>query len=357
LGVPVGLVPGDRGLLINYVELLVRVYVDVHFDGNFLRRRYYSLLCDAYNRSRWRFVVKEDFCLPLSFTPLLGYRARMQYYPSRLFDPAGGAFLVYYCGFVRSFMRCVADSLARSTGLMGSARDDIGRFGARLRPVTVVRLNCHDRARLSLDGSLSGWCPDVFDGLGAHECPAWFRRAAPVARYAVGGYDPSFVECLLLRAFVTDICRRLPGLFRYPLFADLLAGFLNFLEDGEGRDDYLLGCGLCPSIELIVLRSGMLLGDHWGFLRWLGASLPPVGATAGAFTTPPAFLGANLSMQNFGAGGHVATIVLTNTGRVVPMSLGGINALGFCDGRLVYGIHPFVGEVVELTDIFTGEPV
>ena len=85
LGVPDGLVPIDRGILINYVEVLVRMFFDLHFNGAWLRRHYYALLCDATNRARWRFVVEEDFSLPLYFSRLVGYRARMEDYPSRLF--------------------------------------------------------------------------------------------------------------------------------------------------------------------------------------------------------------------------------------------------------------------------------
>ena len=124
LGVPRGLVPNDRGMLINYVEVLVRVFANVRFDGGFLRRHYYALLCDATNRARWRFVVEEDFVLPLYFTHLVGYRARMEYYPARLFTDFDGPFQLYYCDFVRGFMAVVADSFARETGLFRYAAFD-----------------------------------------------------------------------------------------------------------------------------------------------------------------------------------------------------------------------------------------
>jgi hypothetical protein len=238
---------------------------------------------------------------------------------------------------------------------MGSAEDDAARF--LCGPPDQIRRNIHDCARLSWDGSCHGWCPDVFDGLGAHEHPMWYRRVAPAVIYDDGGYDPSVNECCFVGLFIADICRRFPGLFRYPSFDALLVGFLNFLEDGEDRDSYFLGCGLPSSVELLVLRSGMLLADHWGFVRWICASLLFVGVSAGEFVTPPAFIGANLPMQNFGNGGRVPVIELCNAGLVRQMWLEGRDAVRFRYGHLVYGIHPFVGEVVELTDIFTGEPV
>ena len=244
LGVPRGLVPNDRGMLINYVEVLVRVFANVRFDGDFLRRHYYALLCDATNRARWRFVVEEDFVLPLYFTHLVGYRARMEYYPARLFTDFDGPFQLYYCDFVRGFMAVVADSFARETGLMGSVEDDAVRFGDHVHHVNVTRLEFFDLARCSLDGAPPGWCPDVFDGLGAHRDAEWFRRDAPVFVVHGGLFVPSLAGCRLVGQFIDDVCRRFAGLFRYAFFDALLVGFLNFLEGAQDRDRYCIGRGL-----------------------------------------------------------------------------------------------------------------
>ena len=89
------------------------------------------------NRSRWRAIVDETCCLPLSFTALVGFRARMEYNPRLLFTSSDG-FISYYCRFLRGFMRLLSDRLARSSGLMGSADDDKLRFGTS-RQLAFVR--------------------------------------------------------------------------------------------------------------------------------------------------------------------------------------------------------------------------
>jgi hypothetical protein len=355
LGVPDGLVPIDRGILINYVEVLVRVFADLHFNGAWMNRHYYALLCDATNRARWRFVVEEDFSLPLYFSRLVGYRARMEDYPSRLFTGFGDHFAVYYCGFVRRFLVVVADSFARETGLMGSVEDDTIRFGVHSHPVSAARLEFFDLARLSLDGAPPGWCPDVFEGLGAHRSADWFRRGPPVLDFRDGAYVLSLAECRFVGRYLDGACRRFAGFFRYAFFESLLGGFLNFLEGSRDRDRYCISRGLPFLIEILVLRSGMLLGDHWGFVWWIGACLPQVGVVVDLFPTPPAFIGANLPMQNFGGGGHVATIVLDDAGAVLPMDVGGQEEVGFGVGLLEYPLLECLGEVVLLTNVFTGD--
>ena len=153
------------------------------------------------------------------------------------------------------------------------------------------------------------------------------------------------------------ICRRFPGLHLYPLFAALLSGFLRFLEDFGDRDEYLVGGSMPFQVEVLVLRSGMLsLWEHWGFLRWLGSSLPRVGVSAGPFVTPPDFVGADLSMQNFGGGGHVA-IVERSLGMVRPMVVDGFDVFGFRYGSLFYSSFSLNDEDITLVNLFTGNPV
>jgi hypothetical protein len=60
-------------------------------------------------------------------------------------------------------------------------------------------------------------------------------------------------------------------------------------------------------------------------------------------------------MQNFGGGGHVATIVLDDSGVVLPMVVGGQEELGFGVGLLEYPLLECIGEVVLLTNVFTGD--
>jgi hypothetical protein len=357
LDVPRGLVPRSRGFLINFVELLVRVMADIRFGRGFLRSHYYYLLCDSRNRAHWRFVVEEDARLPVTFTQMVGFRACLQYYPARLFALYREGFQVFYCSFVRGFMRLVADSFARETGLMGSEEADAARFGTSLSFLSSVRRDFHNLARCSLNGSPFDWCPDVFDGLGAHASPDWFRRDFSVVGFLGAGYLPSVGECVFVGSFVRTICRRFPGLHLYPLFAALLSSFSRFLEDFGDRDEYLVGGSMSFQVETLVLRSGMLsLWEHWGFLRWLGSSLPRVGVSAGPFVTPPDFVGADLSMQNFGGGGHVA-IVERSLGMVRPMVVNGFDVFGFRYGSLFYSTFSLNDEDITLVNLFTGNPV
>jgi hypothetical protein len=125
---------------------------------------------------------------------------------------------------------------------------------------------------------------------------------------------------------VDQVCDRFPGLYQSYYFRRVLALFINFLEAGDGVDGYLLG--LPFRIELLVLRSQMLLGSHRGFVRWLGNYLPFVPVNpAGSAATPAGFLGvcrkvtpfAEAAMFNFGEGGLVAENRVDYRGTTVSM--------------------------------------
>jgi len=343
--------------LINFAEVLILNYSGTPASGDFVRSHYYWLYCDALNRCRWRAAVQEDFQLPVYFSEMVGYRARFDYYPSRLFEMCS-EYQVYYCYFLRGFMRFVADRKARKDGLMASAEDDAWMTAVQLSWCAADRALFHDVARLSLSISPFGWCPDTFAGLGAHLSPFWYRRDAPVLRYIRPTFVASDADCSAIGLVLRDICWRNDDLSLDGFLDGLLPLFIDFLETHGDADDYRLQLGLPFAAEILVLRSGMLsFEDHGGLVRWLGACLPTFGPGVTCFSTPPAFPGATVPMRNFGDGGHVAAIRRNPSGVI---SLSPVVARGefylYGNSHIRYRSYP-CDERVFVTDIYSGSLV
>ena len=323
---PPTMLPLHKGGLVNLCEVLVRNYVSNGID--YIRAHYYALWCDARNRCLWRDCVREDCHLPLHFSSMLGFRVRFSSYPARLFE-CTREYQEYYCAYLRGFMRLAASFVGWRGGWI-CPYGDVRYWGLRASDsVTVMfqRELFRQIALKSVSCCPTGWCPDMFEGLGAHSDSLWFHRPAPVVEVGgIGFYELTPADCIPLCRFVDQVCDRFPGLYESVYFRRVLALFINFLEVGVGVDGYLLG--LPFHIELLVLRSQMLLGSHRGFVRWLGDYLPFVPVNpAGSAATPTNFLGvcrevtpfAEAAMFNFGEGGLVAENRVDYRGVTVPM--------------------------------------
>jgi hypothetical protein len=351
------LIPRTLEHLVSLAELLVRIYLNDPLACRFIRRHYYFLACDALNRSCWRAHVNEEFYLPLSFTDLVGFRARMEYYPRSLFS-SRSEFVVYYCYFLRGFMRLLSDRLARASGLMGSVEDDRSRFGTS-RGLTFIMA---ERARFSriacysLSNSTYNWAPDVFDGLGAHTSPLWYRREAQELNTSgVCPFSPSLAECRAIGQVLDKICDRFRSSVLSVLVEDLFRSFY-----GCGSYNFDVDClGMPFTVGSIVIRSGMLsFSDCPGFVRWLGVRLPIVHVTVSAFRTPYDCVGAVVPMRNFGGRGYTARTEYDVNGVAVPLDVGDVDE--YClhnRDHITYNSSGPYDEVIHLTDVYTGYPI
>ena len=358
-GVPNLLIPEPMEHLISFCELLVRTYLSTSMASPFIRRHYYYLNCDALNRCRWRAVVNETFPLPLSFTSLVGFRARLEYYPRSLFLMRD-EFVTFYCSFLRGFMCLLSDRMARASGLMGSCYDDSLLTASRLAYLMAERARFYHIARTSLSNSPFVWAPDVFDGLRAHSSLLWYRREAPVLNlFGTCAFVPSIAESRLLGRVLDRMCRRFRGPILSFLLGELSDYFYGFREYSDRFDDYTYRLVLPRAIESIVLRSGMLsFVDCPAFIHWLGACLPVVGLSSGVFRTPSRFVGAYVPMINFGEGGHVACLEYDGGGSVVPMEIAVGDQYCLHNGNhiLYNGRRPY-DEVMDLNNVYSGDPV
>ena len=346
------LIPLDH--LIGFAEVLILNYSGNFASRDFIRNHYYWLHCDALNRCRWRAAVREDFQLPVYFSEMVGFRARFDYYPSRLFEMSS-EYQVYYCYFVRGFMRLVADRQARIDGIMASVEDDARLTDVQLSWFAADRALFHNIARFSLSNSPSGWCPDTFAGLGAHLSPLWYRRDAPILRYIEPTFVPSDVDCVAIGVLLRSICLRFPCLSLGAFLDGLLPSFITFLETHGDADDFRSQFGLPFAVEILVLRSGMLsFEDHGGLVRWLGACLPTFGPGVSCFSTPSDFPGVTVPMRNFGSGGHKAHVSRDSDGVVLVSSVASRGEHYVYGNRSIhYRSYPG-DERVYFSDIYSG---
>jgi hypothetical protein len=346
------MIPLDH--LIGFAEVLVLNYSGNFASRDFIRNHYYWLQCDALNRCRWRAAVREDFQLPVYFSEMVGFRARFDYYPSSLFEMCS-EYQVYYCYFVRSFMRLVADRQARIDGIMASAEDDARLTDVQLSWFAADRALFHNIARFSLSNSPAGWCPDTFAGLGAHLSPLWYRRDAPVLRYIESTFAPSDVDSVAIGLLLRSICRRFPRLFLDSFLDGLFPSFIRFLESHADADDYRSELGMPFAVEILVLRSGMLsFEDHGGLVRWLGACLPTFGPGVSCFSTPSDFPGVTVPMRNFGSGGHKPHVCRDSDGVVLVSTVASRGEYYVYGNRSIhYRKHPG-DERVYFSDIYSG---
>jgi hypothetical protein len=269
-------------------------------------------------------------------------------------------------------MRVVADFVGWAGGWICSDADD--EFWDLCVGDSVVVMRQRELfSRIAQDSVFccpTGWCSDMFEGLGAHTDPLWFRRPGPdVVRGGIGFYDLTSAECIPLCRVVDRVCGRFPDLYRSGYFRRVLALFVNFLETSDDAGEYLLGLPI--RVELLVLRSQMLLGCHRGFVRWLGDYLPSVPVNPAGFSDTPAdFLGVDgedssntePEMWNFGEGGLDAVNDVSYSGVPVPLHLelvgGSVSrprSLRYdclrCDSNVVF--HSFVtGELMEFVPLF-----
>jgi hypothetical protein len=255
-------------------------------------------------------------------------------------------------------MRLLSDRLARDSGLMGSAEDDRLRFRTARELAFFMRERdrYHDIACHSLSNSPVNWAPDVFDGLGAHSCPLWYRRKAQVLDISgTSSFVPSLAECRALGQVLDKICLRFRSSVLSILVGDLFESFY-----GCGAYNFDVDClGLPFTVGSIVVRSGMLsFSDCPGFVRWLGARLPVVGVSASTFHTPHDFVGAFVPMRHFGGRGYVAHVEYDVNGIAVPLDISSRDEFCFHNrDHITYNSSFPYDEVMCLTNIFNGDPV
>ena len=172
---PVNMLPSGKGELASLCEVLVRNYA--RNGREYVRTHYYALWCDSRNRSLWRACVRDDCSLPLYFSSLVGFRVKFSSYPARLFE-CTREYQEYYCAYLRGFMRLVADYVGWRGGWICSRDDDEFWNLCPEDSDTVMgeRELFSQIAQESVSRCPPGWCPDVFEGLGAHTDPLWFCR-------------------------------------------------------------------------------------------------------------------------------------------------------------------------------------